>query len=292
MSAPSDMPAADDTLLSGPTRRAAPVTREQVFAAAWELTRDGHRPTIDRIRMRLGGGTPRGSPNTVNGFLNDWWRQLALRLTDRPGAALPALPERVAGALEALWNEALAAARDAWRSEWSDRETQILDRERGFERRERELTEREQSLDARGTGLEEALTLGREQLAAANRRAEMLETALQRRSEEIAALERRYEAAEEDTRRLRAEAQNERAELQRRHDAQETRWLRDIGEARKLAKEHAQALKRVTTEVGSAHRERDRLQRELSKAQGKLSASAARRERRPAPRKRTRPKIS
>jgi len=273
-----------------PPRRAAPVNREQVFAAAWELTREGHRPTIDRIRMRLGGGTPRGSPNTVNAHLNEWWSQLSLRLADRPGAALPALPERIAGALEALWTEALAAARDALREEWTEREKRLRDQAEALEHRGAELAQREHALEARATALEEALALARDQLAAANARAASLEAAEQRRNAEIDALQRRCTAGESENRHLRSQFERDQRELIRRFDAQETRWMREVREARALAKERAKELTRLAAEIRAARRDRDRLRSDLARGRHPHSADTTRPRRGPAGRSRLSPK--
>jgi len=124
----------------------ARVTREHVFAAAWELTKNGNRPTIDRIRMLLGNGTPRGSPNTVNAHLTEWWRHLAIRLQDSPGAAIPVLPARISAALESLWAEALASAQDTCRDQWLAREQLVKDREVELDKSSRQLEEKSQAL--------------------------------------------------------------------------------------------------------------------------------------------------
>lgn len=44
------------------TQRAPRISQADVFRAADELLVEGHRPTIDRVRMRL----RRGSPNTIH----------------------------------------------------------------------------------------------------------------------------------------------------------------------------------------------------------------------------------
>jgi hypothetical protein len=59
-------------------RRAPRISQTDVFRAADELLVEGHRPTIDRVRMRLG----RGSPNTINDHLDAWWTKLGARLRD------------------------------------------------------------------------------------------------------------------------------------------------------------------------------------------------------------------
>jgi chromosome segregation ATPase len=77
-----------------------------VERAADSLLRDGERPTIEKVRARLG----RGSPNTVNPLLDQWWQRLAARLDAGP-AALQRIPEPVAHAAELLWMQALQESR-------------------------------------------------------------------------------------------------------------------------------------------------------------------------------------
>src|ERR1700736_6452980 len=106
-------------------RRAPRISQADVFRAADELLLRGHRPTIDRVRMRLG----RGSPNTINDHLDDWWAKLGSRLRDVPGHEFPQLPERIARTLQQLWNEALDGARAALQETLLAREQDIAQRE-------------------------------------------------------------------------------------------------------------------------------------------------------------------
>ncbi len=121
-----------------PVTRAPRISQDDVFRAADELLLDGHRPTIDRVRMRLG----RGSPNTINDHLDAWWAKLGSRLRDLPGREFPHLPERVAHALQALWNEALDSARLALQDTLAERERTLIQRDEALQRREQETTER------------------------------------------------------------------------------------------------------------------------------------------------------
>ncbi len=124
-------------------------TREAVFSAAWDLVKSGNRPTIERVRMRLGNGIPHGSPNTVNILLQEWWKQLALHFEGSTSASFPGLPRRVAETLETLWKEAVSAAAEALRAQWANRERQLTDRITELELRVRELTEQNQALEAK-----------------------------------------------------------------------------------------------------------------------------------------------
>lgn len=88
----------------GPPSRG--INARDVELAADTLLREGHRPTIEKIREKIG----RGSPNTINPLLDAWWKRLASRLDAGP-AAFHRLPESVAHVAEALWMQALDEGR-------------------------------------------------------------------------------------------------------------------------------------------------------------------------------------
>src|SRR5579859_1149560 len=102
-------------------RRAPRISREDVFQAADALLLQGDRPTIDRVRMKLG----RGSPNTINDHLDAWWARLGARLRDVPGQELPHLPDGLAHRLTHLWHEALDAARETLQESLAGREAAL-----------------------------------------------------------------------------------------------------------------------------------------------------------------------
>lgn len=80
------------------------ITQEQVSQAADAIVAVGERPTVERIRQRLGTG----SPNTVTRMLDGWRQGLAERL--RQASVLPELPDGVGQAMTALWSQALQHA--------------------------------------------------------------------------------------------------------------------------------------------------------------------------------------
>ena len=87
---------------SSPGRRSPPprgVTMSDVERAADACLREGRRPTIEKVRARLGTG----SPNTINPLLDAWWKRLGRRL----GAKVPAddQPQFPARSLEAQIQE-------------------------------------------------------------------------------------------------------------------------------------------------------------------------------------------
>jgi hypothetical protein len=83
------------------------VPEEDVFAAADAVLARGERPTVERVRLELG----RGSPARVGGLLDQWWARLAARLKGE--TRLPALPGGVSQAFIAVWQQATHFAQEA-----------------------------------------------------------------------------------------------------------------------------------------------------------------------------------
>ncbi|HQR70726.1 MAG TPA: DNA-binding protein [Burkholderiaceae bacterium] len=108
------------------------------------LLREGDRPTIERIRARLG----RGSPNTINPLLDAWWKRLAGRLDAGP-AALHRLPEPVLLAAEGLWMQTLDEARRRAAAEQGSGKASLAKDRQDLEVRSHILSIRESELTSR-----------------------------------------------------------------------------------------------------------------------------------------------
>ncbi|HWU77901.1 DNA-binding protein [Rhodanobacter glycinis] len=80
------------------------ITQDQVSAAADALVTAGERPTVEKIRARLGTG----SPNTVTRMLDTWRGALATRLSQV--LELPELPGDVGQAFTEVWRLATTQA--------------------------------------------------------------------------------------------------------------------------------------------------------------------------------------
>ena len=80
------------------------VSEHEVFAAADAVLARGERPTVERVRLELG----RGSPARVGGLLDQWWARLAERLSGE--TRLPTLPGEVSQAFVAVWQQAILMA--------------------------------------------------------------------------------------------------------------------------------------------------------------------------------------
>lgn len=120
------------------------VTASDVEHAADALLRAGDRPTIDKIRRKLGTG----SPNTINPLLDAWWKKLSARLDGGP-AAFHRLPESVAHVAEALWMQALDEGRRRAELELKITRTAAANQQQTIEVRSHVLTLREGELDSR-----------------------------------------------------------------------------------------------------------------------------------------------
>lgn len=120
------------------------ITQSDVSHAADTLLRAGERPTIDRVRAKIG----KGSPNTINPLLDAWWKTLSARLDAGP-AALHRLPESVAHVAEALWMQALEEGRRRAHAELKTSERLSAEHQQNLEVRSHVLTLREGELDSR-----------------------------------------------------------------------------------------------------------------------------------------------
>ena len=128
------------------------VSAASVERTADTLLRQGERPTVEKIRAALGGG----SPNTVNPLLDAWWKRLASRLDAGP-AALHRLPEGVAHIAESLWLQALEEGRRRASLELQSEKRSAAQSKDAFEVRSHVLSLREGELDSRLKDRERAL---------------------------------------------------------------------------------------------------------------------------------------
>jgi len=157
------------------------ITARDVELAADVLLRSGERPTIERVREKIG----RGSPNTINPLLDVWWKRLAARLDAGP-AALHRLPETVALVAEALWMQALDQARGRADQELNRQAHSAAKHEADLEVRSHVLTLREGELQSRLEGRERDVDELRLQLRALNLRARKDQTTITSQAARIA----------------------------------------------------------------------------------------------------------
>ena len=84
------------------------ITESDVWTAADALLLEGARPTIERVRQKIG----RGSPNTVSPYLETWFKALGARIRDRaPSPARRPCPIRSRRRRASMGRRAGAGAR-------------------------------------------------------------------------------------------------------------------------------------------------------------------------------------
>jgi hypothetical protein len=135
------------------------VTAGDVAQAADALLRSKERPTVERIRARLGSG----SPNTIGPMLDEWWGRLAGRLDNGP-AAFHRLPESVAHIAEALWLQALEEGRIRAQQELSADTRTAQDQRHAYELRSHVLSLREGEFESRLIDRDKVIALLEQQL--------------------------------------------------------------------------------------------------------------------------------
>lgn len=85
------------------------IQQDDVWSAADSLIADGLRPTIERVRQKIG----RGSPNTVSPMLEAWFATLGLRLgVNKSEGDFSDVPEILQRALKDAWEIALTKSRE------------------------------------------------------------------------------------------------------------------------------------------------------------------------------------
>ena len=226
---------------------------EDVAQAADALLREGMRPTIERIRLHIG----RGSPNTVSPMLEQWFSGLGQRLgmSNTPGQGAD-MPDQVLQAARKLWETATAEAHHC--SELAS--TTERERLRGeflrLEETRRQQEAREQAVSERVTTMENALQLCTRQLEESNARWNESQRMLSEQSAEIAlnqgALARCRDESTALQRRLdtvQIQAKEEQSALEERHHTSERRWLVEVDRARQDVRKSALLLQQSDSKL-------------------------------------------
>ncbi len=241
--------------------RSRAITRQDVWQAADALLLAGQRPTIERIRLHLG----RGSPNTVSPHLDAWFAGLGARLQDPQAFAAPAdLPEPVNQAARYLWEAAQAEARAAVTASYAGREAALQQAQEELEAGQAALAQERAVLEAK--------------LEAADRAQAELARARDEAGERAARAEAQLLAGQEDNDALRAtlaRAQVEKDALLRDTASQRAAWdkEREIITERSNANERRMALELDAARVAAREGQR-LLDNERKAGQQKLAEAA------------------
>lgn len=235
------------------------VQQTDVWAAADQLVGEGLRPTIERVRLKMG----RGSPNTVSPLLDGWFATLGARLG--VGRAEQSAASDLPAAVSQLAGEVWEAARLEARTEANQRSAsaqRLLDAERAsIEQREHDLAQLQKNLLERQNSMDELLQMARAQVVDLSLRLAQSNQMLDRRETDMAALQLKLTHLE-----AQRAADQRSTQEQLQHHAQERRKL----------EEHASLTeRRLMTELDRERQEVKRLKSTLEKSEIRLDALVA-----------------
>lgn len=162
------------------------VQQEEVWAAADQLVAEGLRPTIERVRLKIG----RGSPNTVSPMLDAWFATLGSRLgvTDEKKPTAGELPAPVRQAVTKLWESALLSAQGVAEHGLLQAQQTLAAERSASVQQAADLASREQGLQERQSAQDEVLQIARSQIDDLISRLEQSQALTNKREVEIDAL--------------------------------------------------------------------------------------------------------
>ncbi|AUT48152.1 DNA-binding protein [Achromobacter sp. AONIH1] len=243
------------------------ITESDVWTAADALLLEGARPTIERVRQKIG----RGSPNTVSPYLETWFKALGARIRDpRAFASQEAVPDPVAQAVARLWDAALELARAEQTAAQRDAQAELAAQRQANADEAERLRQHALALAAREDDMRLSLAVAGTQLEAAESRLRAAEAQLRQRDAqwdaaqaqlaESRAAEQALQAQAEQARDAHAQAQSA---LESRHAAHERRWLNELDAERSAAKRLQSKLDEA---VAASQRKTAALEAELLRA--------------------------
>jgi chromosome segregation ATPase len=216
------------------------VQQEEVWVAADALIAAGERPTIERVRLKIG----RGSPNTVSPMLEAWFATLAPRLgVAAAGAqAEEGAPKELLQALNKVWAAAVASARDEADRALEPERDGLAQQGLKLDIARQELLQREAALSERGIALEHALELAKSQLRDQTAQLEKAGRDLEQARSSLANLVQERDAGRRQFDEQLGVLTQERERLEQRAAANERRLLEEVDRARQEAKQSSRAL--------------------------------------------------
>ena len=227
------------------------IQEDDVWGAADLLLHEGLRPTIERVRQKIG----RGSPNTVSPMLERWFASLGQRLAGgaNPSANLAAgndadgVPVSVRNATRLLWETARSEAEEVQRGELESVRSELQERGNALVEAQAALAQREDAFAQARVSLDAALASSQQAREALERQlkehaieAHRVRMGLDDDIKRLTALLSQAGETQERTRREHAEAMVVRdqdlRQAEERHAGQEKRMLAEVDRARQTAK--------------------------------------------------------
>lgn len=215
-----------------PIRMGRGIQEAQVWEAADALLQEGLRPTIERVRQKIGSG----SPNTVSPMLERWFSTLGKRLDGYTSTLADSeanqLPLTIVQAAQQFWTAARSEAEKVQlqAAEAARREIDLA--REALLQEEAELTQRTLAIEQSRAALEEALAASRQAVEAMHRQLDShRQEAAERLGRSQQEMARLHEALETAAATQKSEKEKSDIELRTKQTAA------DQAEARHLARE-------------------------------------------------------
>lgn len=216
------------------------VQQEDVWTAADALIAEGLRPTIERVRQKIG----RGSPNTVSPMLESWFATLSSRLgVNNTKEETTHVPQALQQAMESFWDVALAKGREEADEKIRQAQQALTESRKALQVQENDLIQKEQTLAVRHAALEQALLAADSKAEDLISQLKRMQTLASKWETEVETLRQRLVAVESereaDRHRASEEAIQQAKERQRsddRSEATQKKLLEEVDKARQEAK--------------------------------------------------------
>jgi hypothetical protein len=228
------------------------IREDDVWGAADLLLHEGLRPTIERVRQKIG----RGSPNTVSPMLERWFASLGQRIAGgtNPSANLAAgndadgVPVSVRNATRLLWETARREAEQVQGQEMEAARAELRASEEALHSGQAELAQREAAFEQARASLDAALASSQqareaqerqlaEQAAEANRLRLLTEQEIARFNALLLDASASKEVLRQEHAAALATRERDLRDAEARHAAQEKRMLAEVDRARQATKQ-------------------------------------------------------
>jgi chromosome segregation ATPase len=239
--------------VTNPTSRG--ISETDVWQAADALLLEGARPTIERVRLKIG----RGSPNTVSPYLETWFKHLGARIADPQAfSSPPALPDPISQAATYFWEAAMTQARAEVAATLEAGHAQLDTARRELDVERVRLQAQAAKSAAQVQGKDEALQLLRVRAAETQSRIDTLAVEVEERNRTILELRGDIARLQADRDALRGQLDSQRATfeadrkaLDAREVAQASHWAAEVDRARESTKVASARANLLEKEMGA-----------------------------------------
>lgn len=213
------------------------IQEADVWAAADALLAEGQKPTIEKVRLQMG----RGSPNTVAPMLDAWFSTLGARLglNQQTHELRNSVPTEVLEAAQTLWSHALQHAQEAAEQSLQAREQAAAAAQSKLELLQTKLQQRQEGLLQQKNAMDAALALAHAQREDLSRRLDEMQQQLTEREQRLEKLRQENQEQRKAQEALRDQhsreldaAMQERQRLAEQFAGNERRMLADLDRSR------------------------------------------------------------